>query len=1350
MAAPTGSSYSALILPKAKAAAPPKPPKGPAAKTTTRSQGVGRLPSLKGVKGSYEPSPKGVTGGVKASKPPKSEGILGKIEKVGGAVIPALASAATQSTVGPVAKPVAKALTTKAEAIGKVALKEPGGLAGRTIGEVPKDLNAMAMGSARTGLETAAEFGKTLPGGESIEKSLGINAGKPGEAAGSLVKTMSKEYVGPNARYGKSLAAEEESLKQRGLVPEITDAATVLGAGESGLMHGVSDYVGKDISGKGAAALDKVSKYRDAQTRALQSSSVQDFLNSKLPEQPTNAERRTARRYEATQPRPNARIAPGTEPVKETVGSAVRTQERSGNFLKGLRQVSKDDKLRLEQQERLRRVMETRKAAEDNPNLPAHELPQHKAGQLDYETKRGEVIPKQHTGPLGKFRGLEREQRIGSAYLHGANIRGRRGVGDAYSHEYRTLLSKASKQQKAALDWAKEGLLNLNDPEKAHAQLQEIHDQAVNGGDEQRLPLQTKQEGSAVARESGAVLDHIAKKGAESVFTPEFAKLVEMLPDETRESYRNPVLLEHPDETIARKYLPQQYFLGEWARKELEKPAPSNLHAIEVDSAEKTMAHRAQLAKFSRATRDRATGNISDAQWEAEKTRTEDTAEARDKGIARVLSARPHPDAPETKANVEQVHQLLQEGKDLRGTARAADSHGIASTDLHTQADDKFASAKNLADENARIHGLPTDRAYLPHTTTIDRESGLHVVKSRAPADYKKWTGALQKAGTLSRDPELPLRGLLRSVRDIYSQKDANEFKERFAVQLPRDDMTAKEVRDWMLKTGRNPDEFQIVHLGKARAELVDQAKADEVSAHRNTDPEAHEAAVKKIWEEAAASQKDATKGADAIPKAAWEEKIASFKQGGGFSRSMGKLKGETSKLMLGLSPKWAITMGLGTYPIQYFMGGGTAFDIAANFKAYKGLSDAEKNSFDQAFGVDSPYHTTTHGVESEHMGNTLPASLDGLVKTMQTAKASPIGRLLSKANPVKDIMALERIPRRGARIGAAMSGVKRVALEEIVREMGDGQKAINRFEVGTQKLLHVGRMPEQKYLDMALKNAPEMEKLAGHLNKMMGEWKDMTNFERSEVNKYVMFYPWVRYSIKLVTHTLPKDHPLLSSLALKLGTWQEQNLVELLGTTPEPGTVYLGKSGEAELGLKQINPTLNAATSVLSEGAGGLGELLPPYFSALIGYATKKNAFLDAPLKGAKYGESKELKKNPISGLPAFMLREALQTLPPTRALEKYVTKGRPQAYNSLPLLGLEKHVQYSGKTERKLAESTKERGSPLKILESELLPIPKSSTSKLAEKKLYEGLESKEEAKNRRKEATKKELEGEGLNPW
>jgi hypothetical protein len=330
------------------------------------------------------------------------------------------------------------------------------------------------------------------------------------------------------------------------------------------------------------------------------------------------------------------------------------------------------------------------------------------------------------------------------------------------------------------------------------------------------------------------------------------------------------------------------------------------------------------------------------------------------------------------------------------------------------------------------------------------------------------------------------------------------------------------------------------------------------------------------------------------------------------------------------------------------------------------------------------------------------------------------------------------------------MSGVKRVALEEMVREMHGGQQAINRFEVGTQKLMHLGRMPEQKYIDAALKNVPEMEKLATHLNKMMGEWKDMTNFERTEINKYVMFYPWVRYSIKLVTHTLPKDHPLLSSLALKLGTWQEQNLVELLGTTPEPGTVYLGKNGEAELGLKQINPTLNAATSVISEGAGGLSQLLPPYFSAIIGYATKKNDFLDAPLKGPKYGESKEMKNNPISGLIPFLARSGFQTLAPTRAAEKYVTKGRPQAYNSLPLLGMEKHVQYSGKTERKLAEAMKERGSPLSILASEVLPLPKSSTSKLAEKKLYAAKEEKEAAKNQRKENTRKEQEAEGITPW
>jgi hypothetical protein len=236
------------------------------------------------------------------------------------------------------------------------------------------------------------------------------------------------------------------------------------------------------------------------------------------------------------------------------------------------------------------------------------------------------------------------------------------------------------------------------------------------------------------------------------------------------------------------------------------------------------------------------------------------------------------------------------------------------------------------------------------------------------------------------------MRALARSVRDDYSQKNVNTFKSRFAVKLPRTDMTAGEVAKWLSTTGRNPADYQIVHLGKVRDGIADQAAAEHLQ-HLNSDPEAHGRAVEKLWHEATAHPDDTTKGADAVNVAAYHEMVSSFNQGSAFRRAGAKVKGEISKLILGTNPGWLTTMGLVTYPTQSLLGGAGPFDLLAHLKYYKSLSPLDKTAFDQSFGVDSPFRMSSHDVTAERMGDSMPGGLDGLVRGMKVVRESPMGQ---------------------------------------------------------------------------------------------------------------------------------------------------------------------------------------------------------------------------------------------------------------------------------------------------------------------------------------------------------------------
>jgi hypothetical protein len=1406
----------------------PKPPPGKNIGPTR--QGIRSLPMPKaqpkstpikaGIPKTFEGAPKVQKA---YQKLPKAEpykashhggGIGGLLEGAGGAVLgaaPGIIGALAGQAAGPIAKPIAQAVATKAEAVGKVALKEPIGLTERTAREVPSTLNAMVVGPARVvGEEALSALHSKFPG-LAPAHVLGVHVGKPGEAAGEVIKTAAGEYVGKNARYGKGLKAEEQALKHRGVLPEATDLAVVAGPAIGAAGRALSKTAA--TSGRGAEAFAKVDAFREATTHALQAPNVQEFLRRKdqIPTQPTPAEYRRAAVHEsAAKPRPNLRQSSGSEPTSIKRGAAVAIQRRSSNLFHALGQTKLDNLRRDKVQQSLERVMNVRKDLENHPGMSHEMIPQDSfASQLAYDVRRGEVAPLLQRGGVGRnaFLGAEKAQRIGAAYGKGQNVKERRGVSDAYGQTFHDNLKNATPQQKKVLAFAKEGMLDLHDPVKATRWLQEIHDQAVAGADRISKPLQHVKEGSSVARETQSVLDHIAKHGPESVFTPQFARLVQTIPDERLVSPKDPVLQQNPDAAIARKYLPQMQMLKEWAERHPNHPdAPATQAAVAqihdlleqghdlrqnaIAAHDPTQAHTTYGgAPAPSETPIHDVGGHPSKPYERPKPLTQTSREALDQldkvrgkpnGKVRIYRAtsggqiNPGDWVTLSPTYAEQMlggararteasiisHDVP--AKDVRMDANTGLAeqgyHGPplgepkTASDMHASASDKFATAKNLADELAQKHGLPTDRAYIPHQKTLGNEAGLHTIGNVSPTDYKRWSGQLQAAGYRSTDAELILRGILKSIRNKYTMDHVNAFAERHAVKLPRDDMTTAEATKWLAESGRNPDHFQVVHLGKLRNDITDLGGAEHL-LHLNSDPEAHAKAIEKMWQQAGDTPlTDTTKGASIIPKAAFEEARNSFRGKNAFGRVLGKTKGEISKLILGLSAPWLTTMSAVTYPVQSLMGGAGPIDAMANFKYYRSLNPVDKASFDSRFGVDSPMRTTSHGMEAERMGSQMPQKLDGLVRTMRVMRQSPMGRLLSKGNLVKAVISAERVPRRYARINVAMKGVKSEALRQIASDMQDGQKAMNAFEQGTQRLMHVGRLPAKEYIQKAMENTKAMEEVARHANNAMGEWHNMTNFERNQLSKYVMFYPWMRYSLNLAAHTLPAHHPLLYASALKLGTWEHKSLTELLGTEPEPGNVYLGKAQPnvppakrefSEVGIKQANPTLNTAMTAIAGKPSELLDVLPPYFTSALEWATNKALFTDKPLKGSRIGESKEGKESPQL-LPFMAEQNLVKPFGVLRALEKVKTEGRPQAAGSLPLFpGGEKRVQYSNKIERQFAkERAKEPGLPMQLAQ-ELVPLIPHPADRLAYKIETEKREAKESKKVGREEKHRREKE-------
>jgi hypothetical protein len=690
----------------------------------------------------------------------------------------------------------------------------------------------------------------------------------------------------------------------------------------------------------------------------------------------------------------------------------------------------------------------------------------------------------------------------------------------------------------------------------------------------------------------------------------------------------------------------------------------------------------------------------------------------------------------------------LQSAKDEQKlAAKSLKNLATDPTELHARADNHFADAKNLADENANRHGLPTDRAYIQHQRTRGRESFLHTIGRRTPPDPKKWGSVLQRQGYRSTDPALVEDGMLKSIRNKLAVEHISKFDERFRVPGTANKLTSREAHAELLKKGLNPDHYEVANLGKIFQGISEHSIGGADMLHLDLNPLDHSKTLGDMVHSARGlNPNDVTKGFQIYPKTALNELQGNLSSQKLALRAYGKVKGKLSSLMLGTNPGWATNMSAVTYPSQFILGGGHPWDFPASVKWYKGLSEGDKRTFDLQTGTDNPFKSS-HEMNTEKLGASAKGlqnkpKIDTLLNNMQVMRRSPVGRFLSTPEKASNlVLKLERVPRRYARIGVAAKHMKNMAIDKMLEEAKGLHAAQGSLEKATLHLKTLGRMPADKYMNEVAKSIPHMEEVAAKTSSMLGEWQHMTNLERNTIGKVPLFYPWIRYSLNLATKTLPRDHPLGYALAGQLGVMSREEMRRLLGTDTPVGKAPLGRAqpglepNERQwdwAGASQADPLLNQFTDLLNALPGGTGSAadvlgtLPPFISAPIEYMANRNFFTDKPLKNAepyKFGQHKENRP----GFFGTMAAKAIETLDPGRAAQEIASGGRPQAADSL--FG-SKPMSYSPRAERSIEEGAKEKTAPSRLVGKFGIPLFPHKEPGILESKF------KQQAKEKKKE--------------
>lgn len=135
-----------------------------------------------------------------------------------------------------------------------------------------------------------------------------------------------------------------------------------------------------------------------------------------------------------------------------------------------------------------------------------------------------------------------------------------------------------------------------------------------------------------------------------------------------------------------------------------------------------------------------------------------------------------------------------------------------------------------------------------------------------------------------------------------------------------------------------------------------------------------------------------------------------------------------------------------------------------------------------------------------------------------------------------------------------------------------------------------------------------ELNKLADYVDNVQGNWTAFTRYEKAFA-PLVIFYPFLRYSLRWALWTFPKTHPITATIALMLGQANANELEKLLGAKPASPLAYAypvikdaeGKSSVLP-GGSRISPGQSAPQQALASGqASQLLGVLNPFLGAAV-----------------------------------------------------------------------------------------------------------------------------------------------------
>jgi hypothetical protein len=561
------------------------------------------------------------------------------------------------------------------------------------------------------------------------------------------------------------------------------------------------------------------------------------------------------------------------------------------------------------------------------------------------------------------------------------------------------------------------------------------------------------------------------------------------------------------------------------------------------------------------------------------------------------------------------------------------------------EGEDAAAFVSRVA-QRARAEGLATPGYFPSEKRPAGVFASFAVGGRKAIQGPKAYTGTLTRTGRENVNPDVLVRGIAKNIKRKYNWNLVAQTFDQHAFAWSKN-KTPNQLLDEIDRRGIDPNSVALWNPGRFKAQHDAHATTEGADLEHGT--VTHEAADVHDALQHAAPGLDLRKLATApedfkqsagwsiVPKAVHQEVMADTKPSGAIGRGYDISKGKVSRVLLA-TPAWLSFQVAANTFLTGLAGTGPVNAVKAQLW-WRTLSHEERAAIEPYIGVHKFYD------EQTHLGAT---ANNRMVNAWRAFKQTTLYQGAHKANPLDAIFRADNAQNAFFRKAVFYTDAKRAAYQR----MGENTAAITRIQhrvVNTLKL-----DPEGRARALIADNA-ELERYAKHVNDFLGDYTTYTARERKLLGRSVMFYGFLRYSVKFAFYTMPVEHPIMSSILLQLGRLEKDELKRIFGPDTPPiweiGNYY-SKNGKLRIPLVRMNPFFNAQQF---HGVGSLFGVVSPAAQIIVNQIAGKNVALDQlyTVGGRPEQATKGGMLGPI-GRARIALEEFLRLSPYYRGAEK------------------------------------------------------------------------------------------------